>query len=118
MRHRYYTLDGKTPVPTNDVNAWNEFFENKDARPVAETRTCGVCVSTVFLGLDHGFGDGPPQIFQTIIFGGRYDQYSWRYATWDEAEAGHAEAVRMVQDDTWWRRFVRKVRKIWLTGDS
>lgn len=29
-------------------------------------------VSTVWLGLDHGFGSGRLEIFETMVFGGRY----------------------------------------------
>lgn len=28
----------------------------------------GTVVSTVFLGLDHQFGDGPPLLFETMVF--------------------------------------------------
>ena len=52
-------------------------------------------VSTVFLGLDHGFGAEEPVLFETMIFGGEYDEYCERYCTWDEAVEGHAKAVEM-----------------------
>ena len=35
----------------------------------------GQRVSTVWLGLDHRFDEGPPLIFETMIFGGPHDQY-------------------------------------------
>jgi hypothetical protein len=54
-----------------------------------------VYVSTVFLGLDHSFGEGPPQLFETMIFGGEHDEYQERYSTWDEAEAGHKKACKL-----------------------
>jgi len=56
-----------------------------------------VQVSTVFLGLDHGYGDGPPVVFETMVFGGKYSDEMWRYATYDEAEAGHQRMLDMVQ---------------------
>ena len=31
-------------------------------------------VSTVFLGLDHSFTSGPPQLYETMVFGGPDDQ--------------------------------------------
>lgn len=51
-------------------------------------------VSTVWLGLDHGFGRGAPLIFETMVFldGTVEDTYLQRYATKEEAMAGH-EAV-------------------------
>jgi len=48
-----------------------------------------VRISTVFLGLDHGHG-GKPLWFETMVFGGVLDQLQERYATWDQAAAGHA----------------------------
>ncbi|WP_439372903.1 hypothetical protein [Bradyrhizobium sp. DASA03120] len=65
---------------------------------VAQTYIGDVHISTVFLGLDHRFfGDGPPLLFETMIFGGRLDEFQNRCATWDEAEAMHAEAVEQVR---------------------
>jgi hypothetical protein len=57
-----------------------------------------VRVSTVFLGLDHSWlSDGPPLIFETMIFGGPHSDHQTRASTWDEAERQHAEAVAMVR---------------------
>ena len=43
-------------------------------------------VSTVFLGLEMAFRDGPPVLFETMIFGGPFDeQFQWRYHTKKEA---------------------------------
>ncbi|MEU6674851.1 hypothetical protein [Streptomyces sp. NPDC046925] len=54
-------------------------------------------VSTVWLGLNHQFGDGPPLLFETMVFGSeRTEQYTDRYSTLAEAEAGHAETVTLV----------------------
>ncbi len=85
-----YTLDGHTPVLATDLLDWALWFETAD-RTVARTQIEeGVEVSTVFLGLDHCFGmSGPPILFETMIFGGPKDGEQARYATWDEAVAGH-----------------------------
>lgn len=61
-------------------------------RRVAYAEKGGTEVSTVWLGLDHGFGYGPPLIFETMIFGGEHDNDTWRYATLDEALEGHQRA--------------------------
>jgi len=48
-------------------------------RIVAKTDIDGeVEVSTVFLGLDHAVWDGPPMLFETMIFGGPHDNSQWR----------------------------------------
>jgi hypothetical protein len=46
-------------------------------------------ISTVFLGLDHNFGQGPPLLFESMVFGGEDDGEMVRYSTWEEAETGH-----------------------------
>jgi len=57
-----------------------------------------VDVSTVFLPLDHNYtGVGPPLVFETLVFGGTLDEEMRRYATWDEAVAGHQQMCRMVE---------------------
>lgn len=93
---RLYLLDDQknvVPVPGNDMSTWACAFENFENRRVAETRTAGVRVSTVFLGLDHRFYDnGPPLVFETMIFGGPYDQYQDRHSSWDDAVLGHRRA--------------------------
>lgn len=55
-----------------------------------------VMVSTVFLGFDHGWGDGPPIVFETMIFHGPLSDEQHRYADWDTAEAGHKATVERV----------------------
>ena len=57
----------------------------------------GISVSTVFLGLDHRwFGDGPPLVFETMVFGGEFDHEQERYGSWAAAEAGHKRWVKKV----------------------
>ena len=52
-------------------------------------------VSTVFLGLDHNWSaEGPPIVFETLVFGGPLHDEMKRYATLDEAEIGHLEMCR------------------------
>jgi len=56
----------------------------------------GRWVSTVWLGLDHCFGDGPPVIFETMVFTTKEsldDLDCKRYSTEAEALAGHAKMV-------------------------
>lgn len=91
-----YILDGKQPVSCEDIWAWNEWMAN-NRRHVAVTKCNHVRVSTIFLGLDHNYHpDGPPLLFETMIFGGELTQHLRRYCTWEEAEAGHAETVAEV----------------------
>ena len=49
----------------------------------------GTEVSTVFLGVDHQVGDGPPLLFETLVFGSGGVDLVNRYPTWADAEEGH-----------------------------
>lgn len=85
---RWYRLDGRTPVPTDDMT---DLGFGSEAWRVARTEIEVVwSVSTVFLGLNHAFNDGPPVLFETMVFGPDDLQSGCvRYLTWDEAEDGH-----------------------------
>ena len=96
---KYYYLKGKQYVVVEgDVLAWAEKFEVLDRR-VAIDYVGDVRVSTVFLGLDHRFlPGGPPILFETMIFGGKFDQFQRRYTCWSRAKAGHQRALRRVRE--------------------
>lgn len=91
-----YILVGHEPVEEPDLFKWAEWMENAD-RHVRETFRDDVRVSTVFLGLDMSFlGDGPPVLFETMVFiNGSGDEME-RYSTWDEAVEGHQRMVDQV----------------------
>jgi hypothetical protein len=86
--------DGKTPVATDSMILWGRTQADIERRTVAKSRDeeRGIAVSTVFLGINHNFGDGPPILFETMIFDGKSSDRQWRYATWEEAERGHKVA--------------------------
>lgn len=89
----WYKLDGIRPVPDETNGLW--FIQNKEKRQVAFTKiTKDIEISTVFLGLDHNFGNsGKPRLFETLVFGGPMDGSMRRYENWIEAEQGHQEMV-------------------------
>jgi hypothetical protein len=96
MGYGQYILKGHTPVLEDDIRVWAEWMLAAD-RVVKSDIVQGVHISTVFLGLDHGWGpDRKPVLFETMIFGGDLDEFQRRYHTWEEAEIGHAEAVSKV----------------------
>lgn len=95
---------------------WARHVEDRQYSVVAQHWVRGWMVSTVWLGLDHGFGMTPvPLIFETMIFApkdatvGRedwetggdasgtapvdLDQYQERYPTEEAAQAGHDRAL-------------------------
>jgi len=97
MSGKYILVDGE-PVAEPDLLKWGRWFEQADnERRVAETFVGDVRISTVFLGLDHGWGK-ERLLFETMVFGGAHDQYQDRYPSRDEAVAGHQQVVEMVED--------------------
>ncbi len=96
----YYILKDKKPVSVKDFAEYAEFMEIRDNSIIQQdTLDDGVFVSTVFLGINHSHSDDkqPPILFETMIFDGRYDQYQVRYSTWEEAERGHQDALKLAK---------------------
>jgi hypothetical protein len=93
-----YDRDGQ-PITSEEFNALLEL--PTDYRRVAATQVGPYWVSTVWLGVDHGWGRGAPLIFETMVFaaegevGPDLDQL--RYSTEAEARAGHAETVLLIR---------------------
>ena len=90
----YYllTMDGK-PIRTDDVLEWAQWFETAD-RVVRQTDLGPRgTVSTVFLAFDHSWGLGSPVLWETMVFGGPFDERQERYASREAAVAGHDRIV-------------------------
>ena len=94
MIKHYILEDGKPKdVPLLEWGKWME----ANSRRVEFTKIGKVEISTVFLGLDHGFGHGKVILFESMIFGGKYNGCSNRYETVEQAKKGHATAVKKVK---------------------
>lgn len=94
-----YILNHKVVTPCDDLMTWAMWFEGPE-RQIGLTRlTEDIHISTIFLGIDYSFGRGNPKFFETMIFGGVYDEYQKRYTTYEEAEDGHREAVKLAQSN-------------------
>jgi hypothetical protein len=91
-----YILEEDGTIKKVDTETWSKWFEKAERHVGNDFLDNDVHVSTVFLGLDQNFSDeGPPLLFETMIFGGPNDQYQDRYATKEEALEGHAKAVKL-----------------------
>ena len=92
-----YRLDQhRTPVPCS-METWGEWFTNVD-RQTALTKIGHICVSTVFMAIDHNFGDGRPLLWETMVFGGELNDQQWRYSTEEEAKKNHDRIVQEIKD--------------------
>jgi len=97
MEFCHYILDDEHNPVVCDLMTWGMWKQSDEGwRVKQETLPNGRWVSTVFLGIDHGFGDGPPVLFETMVFPNE-DDFSEldceRYCTWAEAEEGHKALV-------------------------
>ena len=97
-----FILDPRTlkPHPV-DLMTWAHAFQETERRllrthfslPTGDE----LYVSTVFLGLDHGFGIRL-RLFETMVFGPiAADEQQWRYRSAVQAEKGHRHAVWRVR---------------------
>ena len=92
--NKHYILDGHKVVPV-DLMTWAKWFEKEERHIAKSGDRDKTWVSTVFLGLDHQYGEGPPLLFETMIFGGEHDQYQERCSTWEQAQAMHKTACKL-----------------------
>ena len=106
---RFYDTEGQ---PCSEERYWELLRVKAEARgagrdggsdPAQDPTRIGsdhigeVWVSTVWLGMNHRFEEGPPLIFETMVFGGEHDEEQWRWSTPAEARAGHAAVVEQVR---------------------
>lgn len=93
----YYILKDGEPVKASGVIEWGRWWEaNKYQRRIAYDELRGCRISTVFLGLDYNWGEGPPLLYETMIFGGEHDEWQERASTKVEALQIHERAKDLV----------------------
>jgi len=94
---KYYDKDG------NKINLgeYAELLTDNEYKIIKQEPIGEYFVSTVWLGIDLGYGMGRPIIFETMVFNSKTDlteQYQDRYSTQEEALKGHEEAVQFVMN--------------------
>lgn len=92
----YYRRDG---TKCSSVKEWARDFD-VDRKVKNTVLPDGARISTIFLGLDHQFcGNGPPLIFETMVFGGPLDKCrKWRYSTEEDVLEGHFRIMEDYED--------------------
>lgn len=86
----------KSDDTTDDLVLAYQSVEGND-KIVAQENVGNARVSTVFIGLDHSWGNGPPILFETMVFRGGHGEECERYCTWQEAEEGHRRVCASLQ---------------------
>lgn len=104
-----YRRDGTPYEGTREeqILAWGHDFKDMSIKIVKQdTLPNGLFISTVWLGLDHSWGSGPPLIFESMVFNNNFNELDMRrYSAENEALAGHCELVRK------WR-YPRAIREV------
>lgn len=107
-RNRHWILVDDELVSVG-MYEWAMWFEVTERRIIARSEVMSpggriFTVSTVFLGIDHGFSvSGPPILFETMIFdwelrkSQRWSHYQRRYASASAARVGHMKAMEAVE---------------------
>ena len=89
----YYDRDGEPMT----LMEWVTRCTDPSAARVAADSIGDAEVSTVWIGIDlNWLDDGPPLIFETMVFGGQLDGHTVRYSTEADAREGHARMVTCV----------------------
>jgi hypothetical protein len=94
----YYILRDKTPIPC-DLMTWAHWLEEHIADRIVKQESIGqFWISSVFVGLDHSVRNGPPLLFETMVFDNsdqEFPESRWmeRAPTWEIALEAHERAV-------------------------
>ena len=102
----WYILDkDNKPVPATfeEYEKWVRYGIKENKRIVKQDRfdNDDCLVSTVFLGLDHGFRSPVPVLWETMIFWTEQpdlNNYQQRYTSHEDALKGHKEACDLVKE--------------------
>jgi len=77
---------------------WGKLHDCVEYIRIADDTIGPYWVSTVWIGLNHNWGGGPPLIFESMVFkGDESDLDCVRYSTLEQALEGHARMVEEVR---------------------
>lgn len=119
----HYALDlSGRPVRCENYVQWVLWAEaacqhDPTAFSLARDHGRDVQVNTFFLGFDHSYGQGPLELYETVVLRmGRYE-FRQRYASRHAALAGHDQVVATLRDRGGWRSrlawFFYRLRICW-----
>ena len=114
MSNYFWNREDNSYPKATDIVAWSNWFENIENRRVKVSKAGhGFSVSTVFLGIDHGWNEEEPLLFESMVFNDDikmcddlkldYD-YQKRYRTCEEAIEGHHEILSNLEKK--WGKYV------------
>jgi len=95
---RYFILQGRQPVPVETHLQWALWCgSHAEDAVVGCDQVDGVEITTAFVGVNTQNGPSAEAlVFQTLCERGAETEVVGNYATWEEAERGHQDALRRV----------------------
>ena len=103
LRHWYRLDDQGEPVECRTMAEWAMGEERMGRTPgrkiVRQEHVGAYWVSTIFLPINHSYGDGPPVLWETMVFLGEDSDLAMDRCSGsrEQAEAMHQEMKRTVQ---------------------
>lgn len=95
----YYSPEGDSIT----FREWAALLGHEGNRRVALSLTRRIAVSTVWLGLDHNWGSGPPHIFETMTFPRRPRDRA-HYWDWQICEGYSTRKAALLGHERWLNR--------------
>ncbi len=101
MTDKFILDENGEPKPEPDLYKWGTWMQRPGIRVVKQEKVGETKVSTVFLGLNHNYEEGPPVLWETMIFSSEHpgiDQTQDRCSgTREQAEAMHERMMELVR---------------------
>jgi hypothetical protein len=97
--HLFFDKEGR-PI---DIPTADRLLSDMDYVRVGQETVGPYWVSTIWLGVNRRVGDGPPILFETMVFAvdGTPNEFDCRrYCTEEQARQGHDEMVTLVRATT------------------
>ncbi len=91
----YYVLKNKV-AKKSTLNEYKKYYADNDPMLWKDVIHQMLRVETHFLGLDMMYSS-KPRIFETVVYGGKYNGFSRCYSTYKKASEGHQEILKMVK---------------------
>ncbi len=113
-QNTFFLLQDGIITTTTSLIEWGQYMQKND-RQIFDHRVADLRISTVFLGLDHGYNKNlKPILFETMIFGGVFDQiYQTRCCLLSECSDMHYRAVDVAMRSLSYRGMSwRNIKKI------
>jgi hypothetical protein len=96
-RGMFYVLSEQGEVKHSNSLEWAKFRAEHGMCMIGRATIGGILISTVFVGLNSAAPDCKPEVFETYIANDGCGDIACRYATLEEARAGHEKYVAEIQ---------------------